>query len=387
MEDRIIQFRMGVMVAATVLITLILVTLFGRTPWSTHKTYTVHIRFPEARGVTPDTPVRKNGILIGRVSKVAFAPEDGVIISAELNDDIVLRANEVARLASGLLGDSELQFAGVAQAAEGESKPGVIQPGAVLQGQVNGNPLNALNDIQPQLDRVVVSMTGAGDEVQKLAKNLNRLLVNNDEQLNRIVRKTEITIDLLQHTLKNVDDVVGDTELRDNFKRTLSGMPKALNDFSLAIADIQTTAQTANRNLKNLEGFTEPLGKNGEQMLTRVSSTVERLDALMEQMVLFGRTLNNRDSTFGKLLNDTATYDQVNQTLAQVQELLREARPVVDNARVFAQKIAQHPELLGVRGAIKPSTGIKSSETYGSRISHTLENGDRPQSVIRLSDE
>ena len=33
--------------------------------------------------------------------------------------------------------------------------------------------------------------------------------------------------------------------------------------------------------------------------------------------------------------------------------------PIVNDARVFTDKIARHPEVLGVRGAIKKSPGIK----------------------------
>ena len=66
------QFRVGVMIFATLLITGILVAMFGRLPSLFHGKYKVHVVFEEAPGVTVYTPVRKSGIRIGQVTKVEF---------------------------------------------------------------------------------------------------------------------------------------------------------------------------------------------------------------------------------------------------------------------------------------------------------------------------
>ena len=76
MDERVIQFRVGVMVFATVIITAILLVLFEEVPGFVtdlfRRTYTVRLWFPEARGVDQDTLVRRNGLLVGRVKEVRF---------------------------------------------------------------------------------------------------------------------------------------------------------------------------------------------------------------------------------------------------------------------------------------------------------------------------
>ena len=64
------QFRVGVMILATILIAAILVLLFMGSSPLLHGTYTIYIKFNDAPGVTRDTPVRKAGIRIGRVRDV-----------------------------------------------------------------------------------------------------------------------------------------------------------------------------------------------------------------------------------------------------------------------------------------------------------------------------
>jgi phospholipid/cholesterol/gamma-HCH transport system substrate-binding protein len=48
-----------------------------------------------------------------------------------------------------------------------------------------------------------------------------------------------------------------------------------------------------------------------------------------------------------------------------VEELTLLLRPIVNDARIFSDKIARHPEILGVRGAIKPEDGTKSLPPVG----------------------
>ena len=69
MDERVMQFRVGVMFLATLIITGILLVMFGKLPSLIGRNYPVQVRFDYAAGVTKDTPVRKSGILIGRVER------------------------------------------------------------------------------------------------------------------------------------------------------------------------------------------------------------------------------------------------------------------------------------------------------------------------------
>jgi len=74
---------------------------------------------------------------------------------------------------------------------------------------------------------------------------------------------------------------------------------------------------------------------------------------------MFSKALNQSDGTLGKLVRDPKVYDDLAQASANVNRLTRELRPIVDDVRVFTDKIARHPEQLGVRGAIDRRPGVK----------------------------
>jgi ABC-type transporter Mla subunit MlaD len=73
MDERALQFRVGFMVLAALISAAILAAIFGNLPSLGLGSKTIDVRFPEAPGATVGTPVRKSGILIGRVTGIRFA--------------------------------------------------------------------------------------------------------------------------------------------------------------------------------------------------------------------------------------------------------------------------------------------------------------------------
>ena len=110
MTDRVMQFRVGVMVLATAIIAGILVVLFGDLPSLVQATYPLKMSFNDARGVAGGTPVRKNGILVGRVTSVMLDERGGVSVVADIDSYVPIYRDEVARISSTILGDAEIQL-------------------------------------------------------------------------------------------------------------------------------------------------------------------------------------------------------------------------------------------------------------------------------------
>ncbi|MBC8116446.1 MAG: MCE family protein, partial [Candidatus Saccharimonas sp.] len=63
-----------------------------------------------------------------------------------------------------------------------------------------------------------------------------------------------------------------------------------------------------------------------------------------------------------KFAADPALYDNLNRSAQSLSILLKNLDPVMLNMREFSDKVARNPELLGVGGAVRPSTGLKDTE-------------------------
>src|ERR1700733_8036661 len=146
MNERVVQFRVGVMVLATVFITVILIALFDGFPALVERPYTLYLQFDDAPGVTPGTPVTKSGIRIGRVTDVKFAEDvdpkaTGVIVTVHIDANRKVRRDEMPEITKSLLGgNSSIEFIrlrgpsrGAVVPVKGGEPQTDVPPGAMIQ--------------------------------------------------------------------------------------------------------------------------------------------------------------------------------------------------------------------------------------------------------------
>jgi len=365
MDERIVQFRVGVMVLATIIITGMLVMLFGKFPSLSTGNFTVQMRFDEAPGVAQDTPIRKSGIFIGRVTDVSFDDStDGVWITAQLSKPDKVYEHDIPRVGASLLGDAVIEFVRPEDIPKSTEK---IQNGKRYEdGIVTPQPLERLSGIENRLATAASSIEKASKQWTKVGERVNTLLADNQDQLKRMLDSTEATLSNFDRTMDNTNKLLGDKQMQADLKKAAAELPKTIEDSRRAIASVemsmaamQKTVEAADRNLKNLEGFTQPLGEKGPLLVSRIEQGTEKLNVLITQLTRFTNNLNNPNGSLGQLLNNSELYDSLTAAVGNIEKLTRDLKPIVNDVRVFADKVARHPENLGVRGAIMGSSGIK----------------------------
>ncbi|EMI23050.1 Mammalian cell entry related domain protein [Rhodopirellula maiorica SM1] len=77
MDDNKLRFGVGVLVVSAIGIGIILTFLFGAFPNVLNQDYTLLVEFPSAEGVSPNTPVLRDGVRIGRVDEISLIPGRG----------------------------------------------------------------------------------------------------------------------------------------------------------------------------------------------------------------------------------------------------------------------------------------------------------------------
>jgi phospholipid/cholesterol/gamma-HCH transport system substrate-binding protein len=250
----------------------------------------------------------------------------------------------------------------------------------------------------------------AGGEVAVMVRGMNTAVGNNENQIRRIVQKTEESLDELRLTLRSVRGLIDGTMPREaaavadlppglvaqvgqpgaerppigpappldpdapppvGLRQALQGLPDVMRK---AEATLQKTEQTldkfqevagaAQRNLENLEEFTKPLGAQGQQLFQDVGTTINNVDTLVLQLTEFSRALNNPDSTVGQLVHDRELYDRLNSAIANVEQVTERMRPILSDVRVFTDKVARDPSRL-IKGALdRRSPGMGLKRTY-----------------------
>ncbi|MFO0913236.1 MAG: MlaD family protein [Pirellulales bacterium] len=367
MDDRAVQFRVGVLMVATVLLLAFLALLFGRYPRLISGTRTIYVRFPSAPGVTKDTPVRKSGILIGRVEEVQLTDQDGVLVTVKLDADRTIRQNEVVRIRTGsIFGDAMLEFVPGSDPAASRDP---ITDEMYLNGVVTGDlleVLQSLGNLEGEVRQTLASIQSAGNEMATSARSLNQLIDGNREQFGEVLKSTQEVLTRTNQALARIDtamesvvDLVTDEELNLRLRESLLQIPDIISDASSLMVVLNQVGRQAEKNLVNLQGFTAPLGEQGDALVTGVRRSAERLEGLIVELTTFSKALNNSEGTVGQLVNNPDLYQELQMAAHNVQEVTARLKPLVDDLRVFADKIARNPGRIA-SGVLQPrETGLK----------------------------
>jgi phospholipid/cholesterol/gamma-HCH transport system substrate-binding protein len=149
--------------------------------------------------------------------------------------------------------------------------------------------------------------------------------------------------------------------MRRKLREGLNELPDAVRDMRATMNEFRVVLQSAEKNFKNLEGFTEPLGQKGTDITSALMRAVNGLDRLVIDFSAITQALSNRRGTIGQLLYDAKAYDNfnilmmnANTVLADFHDITFRLKPVINDARIFMDKVATEPGRL-IIGGLNPS--------------------------------
>lgn len=394
MDDRTLRLRVGVVVLVAALITGVLVMRLGDMPLPGTRKYTIYILFPRAPGVTTGTPVRKSGISIGRVSNVELLrpPVGGnnVRVTCDIDADRELYESDACRIANeALLGDPVLEFVPPEREFAGARK--LIDGNEIQNGVVGGNPLEVLVNLESEMRTALRSIRDAGDEVRRVSGALGNVVQGNNDQIPRIMQKTERALDQFSNTMTTINQTFGDPELREGLKNSLKQVPEifaraneTLKKADDTFAAFKEVGERASKNLDNLEAFTRPLGERGPELVENLDGSLSNVNELLENLVTLTEKFNSEEGTIGKLLADDELYHRLNRTLANVEDISVKIKPIVDDFRIFSDKLARDPRQLGVKGALdRRPLGVGAKQaSYGNETIYFAPGYDVHEEVF-----
>lgn len=390
MNERTMKLRLGAAVVLSLVIILIFLTFLGSREKLSTTSYEIRIQMVDAPNVMANTPIYQSGILIGRVSKVELTETKGVIVTARIYDDHKLYHDQECHLVSSLLGDASLRMITRQTEETDQTRHTEIKPGELIQGKTTLDPALLMAQMQETLADTISDVTTASVELSRVAETTNGILTENRENVSDI--------------MKNARSITGNTArimtswaliMDDNFCKNLQNSVENLSEAALkfpgTIDKVNDTLDGVQETIKQsnsmISGFNGLVGKFGEsledidKMMINANVTLENVRKLsmvfsdekqmevwasnftntLRNLEIFTETLNQEDSTLGLLLRDRLLYDRLQNTLEKVNELPRQLEPILFNAQVMSEKLARHPELLGLRGYLKPDSGASGT--------------------------
>jgi phospholipid/cholesterol/gamma-HCH transport system substrate-binding protein len=369
MNERVMQFRLGMFVIVAGLVLTMLIVWFGESPTILRDQVYVKVRYPQAPGVIEGVPVRKSGIRIGEVISIAFdeRPDqpDGVLVTLALEGRYKLRGGSAPRINRSLIGDVAIDM----QPGRGSeylptSRSPVDAP--VIEGEVAPDPAKALEAatkafeeagdtlkmireaasgvarLSKSADQAEVFLSTwlkTGQDVSRAANSIERVIKDNEEQIRPALASIREVTRKLDSTL--------DAPTQDAFK-------SAVHRISLLSARLDSGVSEVSPLLKDLGA---PVDR---RPTTDFGQTVRRLNRIAMDVELLSRALRdnngnlNAQGTIQKLILKSDLYDNFNRVAVAANQLISQLRSVLGTLRVFADRISQDPSVLS-KGALRPN--------------------------------
>ena len=78
-----------------------------------------------------------------------------------------------------------------------------------------------------------------------------------------------------------INQVVSNEDLQLALEEALEGFPQVMSDVGQLLQSVRRVADEAERNLLNIRGLTEPLGKQGKEIVSKLNRGAGRIDELL----------------------------------------------------------------------------------------------------------
>jgi len=243
-----------------------------------------------------------------------------------------------------------------------------------------------------------------GQRLVKTVERINTLITRsadflgpeNQENLRIVLRQLRAASENLDGLMKKADTLLADaTKGVNTITARVEGLSaKAetlMTDANRAVLEIHKTVEQVSKQVASTGRLLDDLLKEAHVAAKRFSTTLARADELLitlqeaakivadklpstlkhieegalrfnQILVQVGsltKMLTEGDGTLKRFLSDPSFYNQLNDAAAALSRAMPRVDRILRDIEVFADKIARHPEVLGIGGVVNPSQGIK----------------------------
>ena len=199
-----------------------------------------------------------------------------------------------------------------------------------------------------------------GERVEVLLKTNEDKIVRSIDRIDDTLKRVNLlfsdeNIRAVDDTLKNVRNASGQL---DSLSKGAGGLIKDSRD---AVRQMEQTLKHADETLTDVQKAIKPYGERGPLLFKNFEDSSDTLNKTLKDVRELIQTIARSDGTLNKLIFDPSLYNNLNDSAEMVTKILPRLDRTMRDIETFADKLARHPELIGVRGAIFPSSGLKEA--------------------------
>ena len=229
--------------------------------------------------------------------------------------------------------------------------------------------LKVARDIAPDVKKTIDDISAAVRQYGRLGERIDVWFQANKETITK-------TLDAFKTDLERLGELIS-PENRKQFDAIIANVRKGSDRLDEVAKQTEIALKEAGDLFRQMNGFIKALEEGASGTSTaedskslklgrRIGSVARNLDEAMDKVNrMLGdvqglvREAGSSDGTLRRLLQDPGLAQKIDELLAQALKQIPKLDRIIRDAETFADKIARHPELLGVGGAVRPGNGLK----------------------------
>jgi len=251
-----------------------------------------YAEYDDVEGLSPSSEVTINGLKVGQVSSIEFKDNSGrLVVSFTVKNDFKFSKNSKVNIYGGsIIGGKSLAIV-----PNYDQKSEWAQSGDTLEGDKEEGIMELVND-----------------------------------KLTPLQNKLENTITSADSMLTAITEILDDST-RNNIRGTFRNLDATVSSFRVTADELQGivkgNSSKIDRTFTNLDEMSTNFNKFSDTLSTmnigKITSDLEKVIADFEGI---SNKLNSKEGTAGKLINDDAVYNNLDQATKQLEQLLQDIK-------------------------------------------------------------
>ncbi len=312
---------------------IVMLMLFGELNSVVERNYSFQVTVSNAGGLAETSPVTLDGVKIGRVNKLESVQGVGARMTLQVREGVRIPRRASVSIDRGFVGDATMEFKTVGLPPADLAD--VINKGDIVEA---GSPDTLLGTLQTIVKEPIDRLTKAADSIDKLAGEYQKL----GEKLNDLVEPRTLadveagkapnlrsTLARMDKALVDADSWLGDTELRLTAKQLLERAGKVVDQTQELTNAWTNAAKKVETTVGDIGGRADEISAEFKDLSAKAQDVLGRAQAAADGLALNLEKVNKGDGTVGRLMNDPALYENLNEAADRLDTVLQEAQQLI----------------------------------------------------------
>jgi phospholipid/cholesterol/gamma-HCH transport system substrate-binding protein len=284
------------------------------------------IELRTASGLGEGSRVRLNGIDVGYVESITLAENirQGVVIQTRIAESRRIPADATASVATGLFGG------GAWISINAASEEPATEPGQTEYLPTDGSAtlvaetatfaerleqeltrrFETFDQLSEQISRFAETFTQVGNNINQLIEPVDpAAAADHPENIRLLIIRANDNLASLQKAVDSINRIVGDDQL---------------------VEDVRQTVANARQLTENGTNLTRDIKQQVDQLTGRFVRVADQLSVTLDQMNSLIDAARRGKGTTGKLINDPALYDNMNDAAKRLGDALDEIKLLIE---------------------------------------------------------